>query len=382
MSPYTIIYFIIAYKLLTTLILPWWIQRGSAKWNLRLKTFTANHDGKVIAAGKKKKKKGKHKQQHHLLFIAVPSSGAGRAMDLYDECIQELQKREENFTIEVHVTKSSDDVKNLVLSRDIDHVVSKYYGIIVLGGDSSITELIQAPLGRHGGRWMYPPILHLPGGSTNLLSKELHGRKSHKEILRQFSADKVRRAGVIKLSSTDGDDDNDSRSSIIYATHVAFNGIGRHMLVEAEQHRHGMYSVFGTPALMSIILKTIFSPPNKDETPYFALLIASTTNFAGGMDSGFGMDLFDDKLVMLHAKQYNGPFRYIKELMINMGTGELARQYFTSTLPEGVEVKIGEKFTFQDHDFHFILDGTSTVSKKGRSVTVESVQDSIPYFVI
>eukprot|EP00985_Skeletonema_marinoi_P019385 scaffold11093_cov120-Skeletonema_marinoi.AAC.1 len=123
------------------------------------------------------------------------------------------------------------------------------------------------------------------------------------------------------------------------------------MLVEAEKHRHGMYSVIGTPALMSIIIKTVFSPPNKDESPYFALLIASTRNFAGGMDSGFGIgiDLFDDNLVMLHAKQYNGPFRYIKELMINMGTGELARQYFTSTLPEGVEVKIGEKITFKDH---------------------------------
>jgi len=94
------------------------------------------------------------------------------------------------------------------------------------------------------------------------------------------------------------------------------------------------------------------------------------------------MDLFDDKLVMLHAKQYNGPFRYIKELMINMGTGELARQYFTSTWPEGVEVKMGEKFTFKDNDFHFILDGTSTVSQKGRTVTVESVQESIPYFVL
>eukprot|EP00985_Skeletonema_marinoi_P015920 scaffold8398_cov121-Skeletonema_marinoi.AAC.1 len=91
MSPYTIIYAIIAYKLLATLILTWWIQRGSAKWKLRLKTFTANHDGKVIAGENKDK----------LLFIAVPSSGAGRAMDIYDECIEELlQMREENFTIE------------------------------------------------------------------------------------------------------------------------------------------------------------------------------------------------------------------------------------------------------------------------------------------
>ena len=92
-----------------------------------------------------------------------------------------------------YVTKRSDDIKNLVVSKD----VSEYYGIIVLGGDSSITELIQAPLRRNNGKRMYPPILHLPGGSTNLLSKELHGNKSHKEILGQFSTEKVKRAGVI-----------------------------------------------------------------------------------------------------------------------------------------------------------------------------------------
>ena len=205
LSPYTIdtiLYVIIAYKLLTTLVLPRLYKRASDKWKLRLITFTADNDGKVIAGG------GKYK----LLFIAVPSSGAGRAMDIFDECIEELQKREENFTIEVYVTKSSDDIKNLIMSRSDD--ISGYYGIVLLGGDSSITELIQAPLAQNNVKWEYPPVLHLPGGSTNLLSKELHGGVSHKEILRQFSADKTKRAGVIKLSA-DGDD-----SSSIYATHT------------------------------------------------------------------------------------------------------------------------------------------------------------------
>ena len=156
LSPYTIdtiLYVIIAYKLLTTLVLPRLYKRASDKWKLRLITFTADNDGKVIAGG------GKYK----LLFIAVPSSGAGRAMDIFDECIEELQKREENFTIEVYVTKSSDDTKNLIISRSDD--ISGYYGIVLLGGDSSITELIQAPLAQNNVKWVYPPVLHLPGGS-------------------------------------------------------------------------------------------------------------------------------------------------------------------------------------------------------------------------
>ena len=295
-------------------------------------------------------------------------------MDIFDECIEELQKREENFTIEVYVTKSADDTKNLITSISDD--ISGYYGIVLLGGDSSITELIQAPLAQNNVKWEYPPVLHLPGGSTNLLSKELHGGVSHKEILRQFSIDKTKRAGVIKLSA-DGDD-----NSSIYATHIAFHGIGTHMLTEAEKHRHGLYAVFGKPALVSIILKTVFSPPNRNESPYFALLIASTKNFAGGMDSGFGMDLFDEKLVMLHATKFNGPFRYIKDMLVNMSTGELAEQYRTSTLPDGVNIKVGEKFVFNNHDFHFILDGTTTVFQKGRSITVENVKGAVPYFVL
>ena len=60
MSGYTILYIIIAYKILTTLVLPRLYKRASDKWKLRLITFTADNDGKVIPGG------GKYK----LLFIA------------------------------------------------------------------------------------------------------------------------------------------------------------------------------------------------------------------------------------------------------------------------------------------------------------------------
>ena len=161
MSPYAIIFAFVGYKV-AALLLSSWVKRCSAKWELRLKSFVADHDGKLVAGDRDKR----------LLFIVVPSSGAGRAMDLYDECIEELQKRDENFYIETYVTKSSDDIKTLLERRRND--ISKLYGLILLGGDSSITELIQGPMAQNKDRWTYPPILHLPGGSTNLLSKELH----------------------------------------------------------------------------------------------------------------------------------------------------------------------------------------------------------------
>ena len=154
------------------------------------------------------------------------------------------------------------------------------------------------------------------------------------------------------------------------------------MLMGLEKHRHGLYAVFGALAIPFIILQVLFRPPNKSEEPYFALLVASTKNFMGGEDSGFGLDLFDDNLVMIHLKQFKGSIHYIKTLMVKMLSGDMAKQYFEGTLPDEVEIKIGSQFTFDNHDFHFILDGTTTVDCKGSSVRMESLHEAIPYFVL
>lgn len=364
MSPYVLIYALFAYKFASSTF-SWYVKRSTHNWEHRLKTFSAANDGKIIAGS----------GQDKILFIVVPSSGAGKAMKIYDECLEELQKRKESFMIEVYVTKSSDDVKTLLEHRRDD--ISAYYGIILLGGDSSITELIQGPLSRSKDeKWTYPPILHLPGGSTNLLSRMLHHGKSHTEIIQQFSADNVRRAGVIKVSSGDG------RDNSVYATHIAFHGVGRHMLIGLEQHRHGLYAVFGALILPFIILKTLFFPPNKNEEPYFALMITNTRNFMGGEDTGFDIDLFDEKLLMVHLPQYRGAWHYIKTVMIDTIKGDTAKLYYDSALPEGMEVEMGTQFTVDEHDFHFILDGTTTVDLKGSPVTFTNLHGAIPYFVL
>merc|ERR1712232_1027172 len=98
--------------------------------------------------------------------------------------------------IDVYATKSSRDVQTLVEGRRSKVDVSEYCGIVVLSGDSSITELVQAPLRANKGQWKYPPLLPLPGGSTNLLSKELFRGNPMDEILSEFSIPRVRRASV------------------------------------------------------------------------------------------------------------------------------------------------------------------------------------------
>lgn len=90
---------------------------------------------------------------------------------------------------------------------------------------SSVTELIQGPLVQNNNKWKYPPVLHLPGGSTNLLSKELHNGKFHREIVRRFSADNVKHVGLIKLSSSQ--DSSKHTAPPIYATLMAFHGVCR-----------------------------------------------------------------------------------------------------------------------------------------------------------
>ena len=149
-----------------------------------------------------------------------------------------------------------------------------------------------------------------------------------------------------------------------------------------EENRHGLYAVLGGMALPFILLRVMFWPPNKDEHPYFALGVASTKYFAGGNDSGFGHDLFDDQLVMIHVRKFKGPLHYFKHGMIKLLTGELSRQFFDSTLPEDIEIQMGSQFTItKDHDFHFITDGTTTVNWKGRHVMFQCLPETIPYFV-
>jgi len=358
-SPYAILYCVLAYQLLQR-----WIARGKAQWERKLKTFAADHHGVIVEGDPEKR----------LLFVVVPSSGAGKAMECYPECMRALQQRKERFTIEVYVTKSSLDVQTLVEGRRSKVDISEYCGIIMLSGDSSITELIQAPLRANKGKWKHPPILHLPGGTTNLLSKELFRGKPMHEILSEFSIDTVKRASVIEVSSPG--------SSPVYATHVAIQGLGRHMLMAAEGHRSGLYAVFGKIILPFIMLPMIFSPPNKNESPYFSMLIASTKNFAGGNDSGFDLDLFDNKLLMLHVVQYEGGLHYIQNVLGGMFSGDLARWYKDSKLPKGLEVKLENRFDLDDHDFHFVLDGTTTVALKGKPVSVECLGEALPYFVL
>ena len=102
----------------------------------------------------------------------------------------------------------------------------------------------------------------------------------------------------------------------------------------------------------------------------------------GGEDSGFGIDLFDDQLIMIHLKQFLGPYHLIKSFMMKMFTGDLAKNYFESKVPSGVEVKVANQFMLENHDFHFITDGTTSVGLKGNHISVESLPEAIPYFVL
>ena len=407
-TPFLIIYLFFAYKL-TTWLLSWYLKKGSEQWKVRIQEFVTQHDGNIIDESGGDTDDDDDPNQRKVLFIVVPSSGAGKAMNIYEECLEELKNRskKDGFTIETYVTKSVEDVKTLLERRrransetkDDDDDITKYYGILLLSGDSSITELIQEPLRVNDDKWIYPPLLHLPGGSTNLLTKELHSGKSYIDVLREFTKDKVKNGGLIKLSSppdskkVKDDDDKKNEEGIlkppptsepIYATHIAFHGMGRHMLNKMDQHRHSSYAVFGGFALLGIMLSTLYNPPNRTEIPYFALMIASTANFMGGNDSGFGMDLFDEELLMVHQIEYKGMWHYLQILMFKMGTGTLAKQYFENRalIPKELQVQIGSDFTFENHSFHFIVDGTTTVDFQATSVCINNLPGTLPYFVL
>jgi len=100
--------------------------------------------------------------------------------------------------VDVYVTKGLEDVQCLSESKDL----SEYTCLAILSEDSTIPEMVQTALLNHG-KWPHAPILHLPGGSSNVIANELFPvGTSPDEIIAGYSA--VKMGAVLKASGSNG----------------------------------------------------------------------------------------------------------------------------------------------------------------------------------
>jgi len=335
-----------------------------------------------------------------ILFVVNPASGGGRSMAVYGECRDAFE--ETGYRVQVVVTRSYRDMISLLETKIGFDRIRRYKAIAVLGGDSTVAEVVQSVLRRNGGIWPrdYPPVLHLPGGTGNAIAGELFGyRTSPRDIIRT-GLSKSERSSVIKVSysSSSGTPKKsvaETTTTTRYAIHNAFDGVQRYMLVCLDRHRHDWYALFGEISIMPMILGSIligYNRPPKQDFPYFG---AYLTDFEGlGMELGFGLARRDPYMMVIRIEEgWPGSFRFLRDVLFQFMSGRLAEQWRAGQLPDYLRITKTRKYVIRGSEFggaerrfNFYFDGGGTMSFKGTldsesSIEIEVVPDAISYCV-
>lgn len=336
-----------------------WVPYSKHRWNKAVQEFCVKHaadEGEDTSAPK------------DILFVVCPVSGGGNALKLYETCVKEFKKT--GRKLEIFITKSKDDIRLLSTKKDL----SPYKVIAVLGGDSSITEMVQEPMLQHGHKWPYAPILHLPGGTDNVICVENFGAKTSVTDIVRKGLEKVKHASVIQLSAPG--------ATTRYATHICFTGVQLDVIDELEQHRGDLYPAFGNLTVIALAIKSAFTS-SKDID--FALFTAVNSDVAGlGADLGFGVNRFDDQMIVVDSDKHPSATGFLKTIG-NILSGELAKQWKEKELPNDIKVFKTNNFALEKKGHHFMLysDGTSaTCFESDDRVDLRVVPSAIPYYVL
>lgn len=306
-----------------------------------------------------------------LLLVVCPASGGGKAMGLYDEIIRVVHHTR-RYNLRVYVTQGVGDVDTIAGRLPLH----EYDGLLLAMGDSSVYEMVQASLRNSPtGCWPHPPLLHLGGGSSNVISGEVHGWAPTSEVLRSFDLSNVRAGSVLRMR-TPGNDD-------VFCIHGAFSGVGFAVIDTLEGLRHTSYAAFGSSAVIPHLLATMFRYGSEHgDEPYFSTLIFNTDVEADKVDMQFGASYWDTNIVRIDI-QYTGFISYLRTT-VAVFSGKIADQWREGTLPSNVAVRVADRHVLADesHEFVFASDGTTAVPARGRTVEIECVPDALPWICL
>jgi diacylglycerol kinase family enzyme len=338
-----------------------YVRYKETRWREKIAEFHREHHGYKTTFETSGTK-------NDVLLIVNPASGAGKAMKMFEQVLRELEAKKQS--VEVYVTESANDMITLADQKDLS-VYTKM--IVVLAGDSSVFEMIQSPLRKNNGKWAYAPILHLPGGSSNILSAEFHHRSTNlSDIIDKSTI--VRKGSVLQSTAEDG--------TTRFSLQVCATGIFQRLIETLERRRHDLYAAFGPLALPLVALYVFATFPLRPMTP--PLFSCQNSDIeAEGMDLGYGVTKFTNTMSVLHVKEYKGLFDVIGHLAKNM-KGEYGKQCQEGEpFPEGIDILVTKKYELEGGGpYRFISDGTSSMALEGRKITIEVVPDAIPYCVM
>ena len=115
-----------------------------------------------------------------------------------------------------------------------------------------------------------------------------------------------------------------------------------------------LYAAFGRIPLSGIVTITLLGSPlkcNGDLSPSLLTVMNSDVE-AEGMNLDFGVNRFDDKMIVVYQSKFKGLFN-LTRLMIKEMSGKMGRDYNDGkTFEDGLTVKVTSKFTI-DGDGHY-----------------------------
>jgi diacylglycerol kinase family enzyme len=335
--------------------LPWWIERGKNKWQLSLESFTKEQTGLLheIAGSKDR-----------VLLVVNPAAGCGKAMEVFPSCLKAFLLRK--ATVEVRVTKGAEDVRSLADTNDL----SSYTDIAFLSGDSTITEAIQKTFKKHG-KWPYAPILHLPGGSSNVISNELFPvGTSPADIIALYSM--VKKGSVLK--ATDRKEDENS----IFALQVFLGGLGCGLIKVLESNRHGIHAVTGMLGMLPIILYNVFQMSTQYKDPA-VLSLFNSQHEANGINFQFGNNRLDENMAVIRVDKFDSGFQALG-LFKSMKSGQLVKDWKAGTLKKHVDTRLATTYVHEG-PLELLADGSNAISLKADDgVTFEVLPKAIPFW--
>jgi diacylglycerol kinase family enzyme len=337
--------------ILLPVVVPWWIERSKKQWKESLVSFAKEHHGTLQAV---------NESEELVLFIVNPAAGCGKAMKKYRSCLDAFLLRK--ATVEVYVTKGAEDLRTLSTTKDL----SKYTCIAFLSGDSTMTECMQAPFVKHG-KWPYAPILHLPGGSSNVVVNELFPTgASTTDVIAQYST--VKKGSVLK--ATGG-------GKSIFALQIFGAGINSVLIGKLDSHRHGLYAVFGKLALMPLVLYTLFRSATTCKDPAL-LSIMNSQHEADGMNFELGLNRLDSNMSVICVSEFASGFKALS-FFTSMISGQVGKDWQAGKKRDHVDIQLTTKYTY-NKPLHLMTDGSLDVSLTAASVEFEALPDAIAFW--
>lgn len=307
-----------------------------------------------------------------VFLIINPVSGGGNARKATPEVIQEFERRNRN--VEVYCTSGSQDVMSLT-SR-MGGGIAEFNTIAILSGDSTIMEFVQGVLSKNKGKWPYAPIMHLPGGTSNVVCSECFGKEvTAKEIFEMETC--VKKGSVVQCSSSD----NERK----YAVHVAFTGFQAFLIDRIEKSKSGiLYNTFGRLILLFLLLKAIISYHFNPSVPNLCSVFISDIENEGLVDMNFGISRFDKdaRLVSIFKKDYEG-IRSNISIMARLMKGVLGEEYKCGKVDNStVSIRVTNKWNVKlESKQRFYFDGSNAIWLEGKDIDFEVLPRSIPYYV-